>query len=372
MLQSAPTPRGLVVCIAADESIVQAQAMVLRRVADLQIRIETDATAGIRHFTTQLPTVLLVDERLHGTSGIELCQSVARAHPYVARLMTSVSKEMAPGVDAVLSKPVRPEILHFAATMGVTLANTRRRLTQSDPDEPHPPSVVRAQLAHEVRNMLMPATVELDRIAKYARELASREPDRTDALIASVLAQRVMFEQLHGLMARLARSEVDLGYSNPATVAASVVRRLRQTLPESVSIDATLQSTQLVEMDAPAIAQIAMNLLLNAARVLTKRGHGTIQLSVKDVGTQVQLRIEDNGPGFPHYLLSDSQSQGPQPSGGHGLSIVRALCSAAGADFKITNDGLPVHGSAGKPNGTSAQTNQGGAATIHWTKTRSR
>jgi PAS domain S-box-containing protein len=101
----------------------------------------------------------------------------------------------------------------------------------------------------------------------------------------------------------------------------------------------------LVNGDPVRLAQILLNLLLNAA-YYTQEG-GEIRLTTESEGPEVIVRVRDNGPGIPPDRLSDlfrpfyqgERAQGASAGGlGLGLTISRRLAEMHGGRLEATSD----------------------------------
>lgn len=107
----------------------------------------------------------------------------------------------------------------------------------------------------------------------------------------------------------------------------------------------------LVNGDPVRLAQILLNLLLNAA-YYTQEG-GDIRLTTESAGSEVIVQVEDNGPGIPPDRLADlfrpfyqgERAEGASAGGlGLGLTISRRLAEMHGGRLEATS-AWPVPGS---------------------------
>jgi len=121
-------------------------------------------------------------------------------------------------------------------------------------------------------------------------------------------------------------------------------------LDKDIDLSLTGDEVALVQGDAQALEILLRNLLDNAIRY-TPAG-GAIQVWVGRRGRQIQLQVEDNGPGIPAELqdqLFQRFRRGAQSDGygsGLGLSIVKRVAELHGAridlDLPATGSGLLV------------------------------
>jgi signal transduction histidine kinase len=107
-----------------------------------------------------------------------------------------------------------------------------------------------------------------------------------------------------------------------------------------------------VDGDRARLAQVFANLLANSAKY-TERG-GRIVLTVEQQGSDVVVRVEDNGIGIPPDKLStifemftqvDPSLERSQGGLGIGLNLVRGLVEMHGGRVEAHSDG-PGRGSA--------------------------
>jgi signal transduction histidine kinase len=122
-----------------------------------------------------------------------------------------------------------------------------------------------------------------------------------------------------------------------------------QTQRKNITLDLDIASPlSNVEVDPGRMTQVLTNILDNALRH-TPEG-GRIVLSAKDVDDQVELAIQDSGPGlkpedidriFDRFYRTDSSRQrdGDFPSGsGLGLAIARSIVQAHGGQLSAESE----------------------------------
>ena len=92
------------------------------------------------------------------------------------------------------------------------------------------------------------------------------------------------------------------------------------------------------------LQQVFQNLISNAVKYHDK-DHGTVDISVKDMGEQLEFSVKDDGPGIdPQYhdkifvIFQTLQSRDDNESTGVGLSIVKKIIKEAGGDIRVESN----------------------------------
>jgi two-component system OmpR family sensor kinase len=138
----------------------------------------------------------------------------------------------------------------------------------------------------------------------------------------------------------LDREPVDLG-----DLAGDAVVESRALHPSHDWRIGPIGSSVAVTGDAARLYQVVTNLLNNAA-AYTPDGT-TVTTSVLRIGSEVQLEVRDNGPGFAPELLpraterfarGDASRSRATGGSGLGLAIVRAIVESHGGRLSLTND----------------------------------
>ena len=180
-----------------------------------------------------------------------------------------------------------------------------------------------ANLAHEIRNPMVTIKTFLDLFPQRYRDkefrgdflkLTSSELDRLNTLVTQLLS-----------FARPAQPNVEKGDINQ--VLEDVINLVTvEANKRDIAIDANLQETRQVLLDADQMKQVFLNIFLNAFEAIKKRGR--ISVMSRDIqkngNAYVQVEITDNGKGIPEKILEhifDPFFTTKQKGGGLGLSI---------------------------------------------------
>jgi signal transduction histidine kinase len=198
-----------------------------------------------------------------------------------------------------------------------------------------------ASIAHEIRN---PITAAKSLVQQMAEE--PRSPDNVEyAQVALAELERVERSVSHLL--RFARDEEmrsqDVALSD---VMDSALETFRERVErEFVTVTRSFDSEGVIRGDAEKLRRIAINLIGNAVDALVESDvvDRSIEVSLGEnlAGTEVWLRIRDNGPGIPTEAATrifDPFYTSKQSGTGLGLSITRKLVEAHGGEIELTAD----------------------------------
>ena len=193
---------------------------------------------------------------------------------------------------------------------------------------------VARRLAHEIKNPLTPIQLSAERMRrKYLDTMGEEEGQILDRATHTIVQQVEAMKEMVNAFSDYARApDMDISRFDLDKLAHEVVD-LYRAQESGVEIVLTSDPTMsLVEGDMGRVRQILHNLIRNAVEALEGTPHGRIDVQIAaaeiDEVEMVQLRVEDNGPGFK--AGSVSQIFDPyvttKPKGtGLGLAIVKKL-----------------------------------------------
>jgi heavy metal sensor kinase len=200
-----------------------------------------------------------------------------------------------------------------------------------------------ADASHELRTPLTAMRTELESIASDSR----LKPDLREAL-GSLLEE---VERLTRIVEQLfALSRLDAGEAQAewvqfdlAELAVTAAEQM-SLLAEDKGIKVTSDAKQrvMVEGDRARLKQVVVNLLDNAIKYTPEKGE--INLRVTTADGQAVLEVSDNGIGIPQDALPHvfdrffrvDKARTRDPGGaGLGLSIVKSICTAHGAQVEV-------------------------------------
>jgi len=206
-----------------------------------------------------------------------------------------------------------------------------------------------ALVSHQFKTPLASLQLSLETLA-----LRAPAPEQarvlTDRMLADLARMELMVTQILE-SARLERGRVDFK-SEPLQLAGAVARVIAQLEERArlarVSITASIEPQLQVMTDPLALDVVVRNVLENALAALTPVGGGSIVLSARALGGEVELSVRDSGVGFAPAdgarLFEKFTRLHPGGGGGYygtglGLFIVRRLMELAHGRVSAHSEG---------------------------------
>jgi len=195
-------------------------------------------------------------------------------------------------------------------------------------------SQMAAGIGHDFKNVLWAIEGRLE-LLQLRTDPAAIERDIALARDAVKLGRRIV----EG-MSQFA----ELGFCGPPVLvdvgrlAAQVARLLVPTDPQTPwSLELAVARDAFVRAPEAQVRQIAMNLMKNALEAMPRGG--TLSVSVKRIGTQCALRVEDTGEGIPEEikarLFEPCFTTKGEGATGLGLSVVQAVVARLGGSVTV-------------------------------------
>jgi len=203
-----------------------------------------------------------------------------------------------------------------------------------------------ADASHDLRTPLTILRGELESFAEDAR-LTAELRERAASMLEEAVHLSKIVEQLFTLSrldageARTEWTRFDL--AELAKITADQMNLLAED--KGISISCSTSQPTPVEGDRVRLKQVVVNLLDNAIKYTPEKG--AIQLRVHGVNGHAILEVKDNGIGIPSEALPhvferfyrvDKTRSGESESAGLGLSIVKSICAAHGAEVEAESN----------------------------------
>jgi heavy metal sensor kinase len=203
-----------------------------------------------------------------------------------------------------------------------------------------------ADASHELRTPLTVIKGELEELTRESRLTEAELRER----VGSVLEEVARLEHL--VSGLLVLSRLDAGGTQGAWVGVDLAELASNTAEHmrlmaedrGIELDLSALNMAIVQGDQARLKQIIVNLLDNAIR-FTPRG-GTVSLRTASDETGSVLEVSDTGVGIPEASIAHvfdrffrvDQGRSREDGGaGLGLSIVKSICSAHGAEIDVTS-----------------------------------
>jgi signal transduction histidine kinase len=195
-----------------------------------------------------------------------------------------------------------------------------------------------AGLAHEVRNPLNSAQLQLDVLErKVAKGTLS-----TDNLMAT---SRILRDEIRRLE-RLVDDFLAFAQPRPLSIELCEVNRLVEIVVELVSPEISDAGIELVvefepnagavQVEPQRIRQVLLNLLRNAMEAMGGSGTLSVRTLGPDRNGNVTIEVADTGPGFPDEApIFDAFYTTKEGGTGLGLAIVHRIVSDHGGTIRV-------------------------------------
>jgi signal transduction histidine kinase len=202
-----------------------------------------------------------------------------------------------------------------------------------------------ADASHELRTPLTVLRGELESLAQDA-QLKAHAQESVGSLLEEVDRLSEVVDSL------LALSRLDAGEASAERVRFDLAELVTMTAEQmsllaedkNIRVECDAAPDVCVEGDRSQMTQVVVNLLDNAIKY-TPNG-GNVLLRIARDGDHAILEVVDNGIGIPpealphmfkrFFRVDDSRSR-EQGGAGLGLSIVKSICAAHGAEVDVTS-----------------------------------
>ena len=208
-------------------------------------------------------------------------------------------------------------------------------------------SEVARRLAHEIKNPLTPIQLSAERLRqKYLAKMSPSDAETLDRLTNTIVQQVDTMKDMVNTFSDYARPPQIKPEPLNINPMIEEVSTLYQQMDDKVVVDLQLDKhLPLIEADHNRLRQILNNVLKNAIEATGNEEKPEIQVITKTIHASgrelVEIKILDNGPGFPEDLLTDifepyvtTKARGT----GLGLAIVKKIVEEHGGIVWVENN----------------------------------
>ncbi len=328
-----------------------------------------DAASALEQLEAHEVHMILADQRMPGTTGVQLLEESRRLRPEAVRILVTAYPDTDVAVDAInrgqvrrfVSKPYDPEELRtivrqelevfdlqqanrrLARELGEVveaLLKANKELKELDRAKDH----FLANVSHELRTPLVSATGYLDLILaggvppgmRKGLEIAQRNLGRLLALIQDLL----LLARMRYRPDALTRKPFDLKALVGECVESLKARSRKASLDVRVSIPRGLPK---VDADERRIHSVLTNVLSNAEKFTPDRARIRVEVR-QDRGGKARVAVRDNGVGpsraeiadrFPFFKHADDPKAKKFGGLGIGLALARQILAAHGCEITL-------------------------------------
>jgi NtrC-family two-component system sensor histidine kinase KinB len=197
--------------------------------------------------------------------------------------------------------------------------------------------------SHELRTPLTSLEMSIDLLLEHvAEELAASDRELLQAAHEEVHRMKALVNDLLDL-SKIEAGRIELEFASvPAHALLDHIQAVfkGQLDQKQVELTVTLpEDLPNIRVDVNKITWVLTNLLSNALRYVSERGH--IHIMAKKVGEQVHLSVRDDGPGIPPAYQTKIfqkfvQVKGQEAGGtGLGLAICKEIVRAHGGTIWV-------------------------------------
>ncbi len=316
--------------------------------------------------------VVVSDQRMPGTSGVELLARVRDEYPDTVRILITAYTDLSAAIDAInegqvrryLRKPWQPEelIAELRDALDVYEKSRKLRVLGSrlrETERVYALGIIAAGLGHELRNPMswIAGNLQLMKSQTEAVELLAGQPGGESQLTPHISKLRRSLDDAEEGVNRVL--DIVRGIGNPLKsppesaepvdleeVLRLTLRLISGELRETTRLTQDIRSCPMVIGSTTKVGQIVLNLLVNAIQALAERRVDTneneIRVRLFQEEDLAHLHISDNGAGIPESdrerifdpFFTTKAGEGT----GLGLAICRSITQELGGELQVDQD----------------------------------
>ncbi|RYZ02798.1 MAG: hybrid sensor histidine kinase/response regulator [Myxococcales bacterium] len=290
---------------------------------DFDVLTATSAEEALSHLRREEVGVIVADQRMPGTSGVELLERVRVEYPDTVRLLITAYTDVQAAVAAInrgrvrryLRKPWEPEELRAELTDALDVYAMSRKLSAlevrlRETERVYALGVVAASIAHEMKNPMQWVTNSLSFAQRELRRLAEQPlassiKQQLEEVEASLTDTRTGVDRVVDIVRGVEMpTRSDSGQLRPTDLAEVLrlgLRLVSGELMRCASLELDVTCAPKVRASSTKLGQVVLNLIVNAMQAVATRPRSenviSVRLRMEDAWSV--LEVADNGPGIP-------------------------------------------------------------------------
>jgi len=370
-----PEPRDLILVVDDNETARYNKERILTR-AGYDVIGSGDGLEALRIVSEREPRVVVLDVKLPGLDGWEVCRRIKADPGTASTLVLQVSatyvsdadtvRALEGGADAALTEPIEPAVLVATVRSLLRVRAAEDRLRSALAGEQNARSAAEAAreaveaanqskdeflatLSHELRSPLgtVLTWVSLLRSAKSDEAQAQRG---LDVIERNVRLQMKLIDDLLDVSRIVSgKLKLDVGLVELEPVISAALVNIRATAEaKQVRVESVVeQAVGPVWGDSTRLQQVVWNLLANAVKFTPR--DGTVRVTLQGTDNGVQVQVADTGRGiapevlpkiFERFHQADPSPTRSEGGLGLGLAIVRHIVELHGGTVDAASPGL--------------------------------
>jgi signal transduction histidine kinase len=359
---------ALVLVVDDNEAARYGKCRVLRQ-AGFEVIEAVDGLSALRIVEDRKPRLVLLDVRLPGLDGWQVCAKI-KANPATQAVLvmqmsaTFVSgddtvRSLEGGADGCLTEPYDPMVL-VASVRALLRARRaedalREALAREQALRGVAESANRAKddflatLSHELRSPLS-AILTWASLMREGKLDEARMQRAVESIERNTRLQLRLVEDLLDVSRIISgKMKLELSVVDLHTMLATALDNLQSAAaPKQISIDSFIDpSLGLLSGDPARLQQVVWNLVSNAVKFTPKNGR--VVLRVTAAGSSAQIEVTDTGIGidasmlphiFERFRQADSSTTRAEGGLGLGLALVRHFVELHGGTVEARSEGL--------------------------------
>ena len=340
-------PSNLVVCEAACSD-------------EFEVITALSAAAALKALAMAEVGVIVADQRMPETTGVELLERVRHDYPDTVRVLITAYSDMPAAIEAInrgqvrryLKKPWVPEELKTEIRDALEIYQMTRKvaaleLRLRETERVYALGVAAASIGHEMRNPISWISNNLSyaqgELAKLGQQVNVDDMKaRVREVEASLVETRASVNNLLDIVRSIelpSRSDTEeLQTVDVAEVLRLSMRLVSGELRRRASLELDVTCAPKVRGSSTKLGQLVLNLVINAIQAMAHRSRADniVSLRLRIQGEYVLLEVADNGPGIGEQEIERIFDPFYTSKPGVGTGLGLAICRRIAQDLRGT------------------------------------
>lgn len=321
---------------------------------DFDIFTAQSAEEGLQILSQETIHVIIADQRMPNTTGVEFFESIISKHPHPIRILLTGYSDISAVIDAInrgqvyrfIEKPWNQDALSVAIQNAYEIYHTRSLLDERNLELQKAYEELERFVYSASHDLRAPITSILG-ILNMAKEDESKNNKEYLRMIESTIHKMDVFVQNIIKYYRTTQVELETNNIDFSSLVDNVWKEL-STMPEvkGINFTKTIDQKNSIQSDESRVRIILTNILLNAVQFIDEsKSENNIHVKVNTNPTKAFIQIEDNGIGIEPSHREDIfkmffRSAHKNAGSGVGLYVVKeALKKIEGSIFVESTPG---------------------------------